>query len=247
MLKYSLVENWLTARPDAYSAQARSTENENKEAIVTRMLNKSTQFKRTEILEVLNNFEDAVIEALIEGNAVNLPLFNTLFSISGVFEGAQDSFDSERHKLNINLTKGVLLREAESKVKFEKAPSILPHPHIQDVRDILSRTVNEKLTANGVIEVRGHHLKIAGDNPACGLWFVGSKGLEIKAEVLIENKPSQLLVLIPDLVKDKYQLKVVSQHTVGGRVLKHPKVFVYPKSLRLVANSIREKKKKIKY
>ena len=231
MLKYSLVENQLTERPDDYSAQTHSVSSLDKEAIIIRMLHRGTLLTRTDILAVLNGFEETITDALLEGNSVNLPLFNTSFSISGVFESPLDNFDGTRHKLNINLTKGILLREAEQKVKFEKTNTPLPLPQIQEIKDSVSGLVNERLTAQGVIELRGYNLKIEGDDTSCGLWFIKENGAETKAEIMVENKPSKIIAMIPALPPAQYQIKVVTQHSGGGVFLKTPKFFIFPKML----------------
>ncbi|MDR2145895.1 MAG: DUF4469 domain-containing protein, partial [Tannerella sp.] len=176
--------------PDDFSAQAHSIATLGKEEIITRILNKGTLLTRTDILAVLNGLEETVVEASLEGYSLTLPLFNTSFSISGVFESPLDTFDGNRHKLNINLTKGTLLRKAEREVKFEKTNTAAALPNIQEVKDSVSNTVNERLTQRGVVEVRGYNLKIDGDSPACGLWFIDQNGAETKAEVIVENKPS---------------------------------------------------------
>ena len=98
MLKYSLLEMLLTDRPDDYSAQTHSIATLDKEAIIKRMLNRGTLLTRTDILAVLNGFEETIAEALLEGYSVTHPLFNTSFSISGVFESPLDTFDGNRHK-----------------------------------------------------------------------------------------------------------------------------------------------------
>ena len=231
VLKYSLVENVLTERPDDLSAQTHSMGSLDREAIMTRMLQKGTLLTRTDIVAVLNNFEETIADALLNGYTVNLPLFNTSFSISGVFESAMDSFDGNRHKLNINLTKGILLRNAEKNVKLEKTAARAPQPTIQEVRDSVSGVVNERLTASGVVELRGYNLRIDGDNPACGLWFVDENGTETKATVIVENKPSRIMAMIPALNAGSYQVKVVTQYTGSAALLKTPKMMVFPKNL----------------
>jgi len=97
----------------------------------------------------------------------------------------------------------------------------------------VSGKVNETLTAGGVIEVRGYNLRIEGDDPSCGLWLVGDNGQEVKATVIIENKPSKIIAMIPALnIGGGFcNVKVVTQHTGGGTLLKTPKTFVYPKPL----------------
>ncbi len=231
MLKYSLVENQLTERPDDYSAQTHPMGSFDKEAIITRMLNRGTSLTRTDILAVINSLEETVAEVLSEGCNINLPLFNTSFSISGVFESPLDNFDGNRHKLNLNLTKGILLREVEKRVKPEKSNSVSPQPQIQEVKDSVSGKVNESLTAGGVIEIRGYNLKIEGDDPSCGLWFVTNDGNETKAEIIIENKPSKIIAMIPNIPNGSYQVKVVTQFAYSSKLLKIPKTFVYPKQL----------------
>ena len=233
MLKYSLNENLLTDRPDDYSAQTHASGSFDMEAIINRMLSRGTLVTRTDVVAVMNNFQEAVVDIVNEGGMINTPLFNTSFSISGVFESPLDSFDGNRHKLNINVTKGVLLRSAEKSVKFEKTGAVTPTPQIQEVKDSISGTVNETLTPNGVVEVYGYNLKLAGDHPTCGLWFVASNGTEVRAEVIIENKPSKIIAMIPNLPQGEWQIKIVTQYSGGGFSLKTPKVFTYPKILRI--------------
>jgi hypothetical protein len=95
----------------------------------------------------------------------------------------------------------------------------------------VSGRVNEILTVGGVIEVRGYNLKIEGDDPACGLWFIPENGIETKAAVMIENKPARIIAMIPQIRHGQCQVKVVTQYTGGGTFLKMPKMFIYPKKL----------------
>ena len=231
MLKYSLNENLLTERPDDYSAQVHPTGTYDKEAIINRMLQRGTLVTRTDIVAVLNNFEETICEITEEGGMANTPLFNTSFSMSGVFDGPMDAYDGNRHKLNVNISKGVKMREIEKKTRFEKTNAVAPLPLIQEVKDSLSGTVNEKLTPNGVVELRGSSIKIDGDKPECGLWFVFEDGTEKKAAVMIENKPARVIAMIPSLVVGEYQVKIVTQHTGSGTLLKTPKTTVFTKTL----------------
>ena len=104
---------------------------------------------------------------------------------------------------------------------------------IQEVKDSVTGSVNEKLMAKGVVEVRGYNLKIEGDDPTCGLWFIDDAGNEHKTVYIIENKPARIIAMIPNLDNGNYRIKVVTQFSVGGRFLRTPKVFVYPKNLQV--------------
>ena len=235
VLKYGIVENNLTENPGEFTAIAYPVASLDMDAIIARMLARGSTITKQDILAVMSAFEDTVIEAHEDGFTVTLRLFNTSFSISGVYEGVNDVFDGNRHKVNLNLTKGVSLRNVEKRVKLEKTNVILPQPQIQEVKDIVSKTTNERLTSKGAVEVRGYNLKLEGDDPACGLWFVGANGQEIKAVDFIDNKPSRITALIPVLTPGLWQLKLATQYIGGGdRLLKKPKVFVYQKNLLVV-------------
>ncbi len=231
MLKYNLVENLLTERPDDYAAQTIPTRSYDKNAVIDLILRRGTLLTRTDVLAVMNGLEETVVDVVRDGGTINLPLFNTSFSISGVFDGPMDSFDSSRHRLNVNLTKGTLLRKAESEVRFAKTDAVTPQPSIVEVRDAVSGATNDVLTPGGVIQLWGANLKIAGDNEANGLWFVPETGDAIKAEVVITNKPSQLIAMIPALAAGNYTVRVVTQSTGGGALLKTPRSYVFERTL----------------
>jgi hypothetical protein len=200
-----------------------------KEAVISEILRRGTLVTKTDAVAVLNAFEEVVVDIAKDGGTVNLPLFNTSFSISGVFENQMDSFDGSRHKLNLNLSKGVLLRDAEKEVKMEKRLGAAPQPNILEVKDALSGKVNESLTPNGVLQVWGNNLKIAGEDPEVGFWFVPSAGSPIKAAVIVTNKPSNLIVVIPALPVGEYTLKIVTQCTSGGVLLIASRTYISDK------------------
>lgn len=231
MLKYNLVENLLTERPDDYSAQTIATRSYDKEAIIDLILRRGSLLTRTDVLAVMNAEEEVIADIVKDGGTINLPLFNTSFSISGVFEGPMDAFDPTRHRLNVNLTKGTTLRKAEAGVRPVKTDAVTPMPGIVEVRDAVSDTTNTQLTPGGVVQLWGSNLKIAGEEAQNGLWFVPETGDAVKAEVLVTNKPSQLIAMIPALAAGNYTIRVTTQNTGGGILLKSPRSYVFEKIL----------------
>jgi hypothetical protein len=231
MLKYVLQENLLTERPDDYVAQVVAEGSYDKESVIKLMLQRGTLVTRTDMLAVLNLFEEVITDLIQNGGTINLPLFNTSFSISGVFASPVDVFDGGRHKLNVNLSKGTLLRDAEMMVKFEKASSSAPAPSIVEVKDVTSGKTNETLTPGGAIQLWGSQLRITGDHADVGLWFVPETGAAVKSTVLITNKPASLIAMIPALAKGIYSVKVVTQYTGGSVLLKTPRINVFNRTL----------------
>lgn len=233
MLKYSLARNLLNVSVDNYTAKAQASGSYDKEAIIANMLRRGSLLTRTDIVAVLNGFEESIADIIHDGGTVNMPLFNTSFSISGVFDGGADNFDHKRHKVNVKFKKGILIRNAEAMIIPEKTGAIAPQLQILEVKDSVSGKVNERLTPGGVLEVWGNNIKIAGDHPECGLYFVPESGEAVKVQVIVQNKPSSLIVLIPMLSVGIYSLKVVTQFT-NGHLLKLPRSCYFNKMLIVV-------------
>ncbi|MDR0729851.1 MAG: DUF4469 domain-containing protein [Prevotellaceae bacterium] len=233
MLNYSLHENLLTDRTDDYSAQAHASTVYTREGVIELMLQRGTLVTKTDIVAVLNNLEETVRFIVENGGQVNTSLFNTGFSISGIFEGVADTFDPLRHRLHVTIHKGTILREVEKKVRLSKISAPSPKPQIIEVRDIVSGRVDDLLTSGGVAELAGVNIRISGSDVACGLYFVAADGTETRAVTLVMNKPSRVVVLIPALAAGEYRVKITTQYS-GGKEWKAPKTMVFDKALRVL-------------
>lgn len=92
--------------------------------------------------------------------------------------------------------------------------------------------LNNLLTPGGVVMLWGSNLKIGGDNPDMGLWFVPETGNAVKAEVIITNKPASLIAMIPaTLTPGNYTLRVTTQFNGTRRGLIAPRVSTYDRVL----------------
>ena len=227
MIKYHLVENHLTERAEDYTAQVQGIQSFDKNALVERMLQKGTLLTKTDIVAVLNGLEETVIDILREGGSITLPLFHTGFSISGVFEGAMDSFDANRHSIHVNVARGSLLRDLQSELKAEKESAPAPSNTIIEVKDSVSGKVNESLTAGGVAELFGTGIKISGDGASNGVYFVKDDGTKVKVTTIVQNNPSNLIVVVPVLEAGTYTTEVITQYTGSGTVLKTQRSIVF--------------------
>ena len=235
MLKYSLRENLLTPAPDDYMAQAADVRSYTLDEIIDLMMDKGTTLTRADVAATLQVYGEVCSSLIKDGAALNTPLMNTALSISGVFNGANDSFDKKRHTVNLNLTAGTLLRDAVTKVKCEKTEAASTDPYITEVADIVSGKVNEVLTKGGVVQLTGSRLKFKADDTAQGIFFVLETGEAVRAAVIAENKPARLMAIIPaDLAAGTYYIEVRSKHSGGGKPLKAVKAGRFAKPLTVV-------------
>ena len=236
MLKYCLRENLLTPAPDDYMAQAADVRSYTLDEIINLMMEKGTTLTRADVAATLQVYGEVVSAIIKDGSAVNTPLMNTSMSISGVFDGANDSFDKKRHTVNLNITAGTLLRDAVTKVKCEKTEGASTDPYITEVTDIVSGKVNEVLTKGGVVQLVGSRLKFDVKDTAQGIFFVPETGAPVRAAVIAENKPARLMAIIPaDLPAGTYYIEVRTKILEGNKSGKTLKTGRFNKALTVAA------------
>jgi hypothetical protein len=80
------------------------------------------------------------------------------------------------------------------------------------------------------VHILGHKIKVEGDDPACGVWFVNqADNSRTKiTEHLAVNRTSELVGVIPPLTAGTYRLEVVTQFSSGSFVLKDPRTITVP-------------------
>ena len=231
MLKYALRENLLTAAPDDFMAQVQDVRSYTLDEIIDAMMQKGSTLTRADVSAVLQIYGEVCASVIADGCALNTPLMNTALSISGVFNGANDAFDKKRHTVNLNITAGTALKAALGKIKCEKTGTVSTDPYINEVKDIVSGTINTTLTKGGVVQITGSRLKFDQKDTAQGIFFVPETGAPVRATVIAENKPARLMAIIPaDLAAGTYYIEVRTKYTVGGKPLKTAKIgrFIKP-------------------
>ena len=236
MLKYCLRENLLTPAPDDYMAQAADVRSYTLDEIIDLMMEKGSTLTRADVAATLQVYGEVVSAIIKDGSAVNTPLMNTSMSISGVFDGANDSFDKKRHTVNLNITAGTLLRDAVTKVKCEKTEGVSTDPYITEVTDIVTGTANTTLTKGGVVQLVGARLKFDAKDTAQGIFFVPETGNPVRAAVIAENKPARLMAIIPaDLAAGTYYIEVRTKILEGNKSGKTLKTGRFNKALTVAA------------
>ncbi|WP_444819200.1 DUF4469 domain-containing protein [Treponema denticola] len=236
MLKYCLRENLLTPAPDDYMAQAADVRSYTLDEIIDLMMEKGSTLTRADVAATLQVYGEVCSLLIKDGCALNTPLMNTSMSISGVFDGANDSFDKKRHTVNLNITAGTLLRDAVTKVKCEKTEGVSTDPYITEVTDIVTGAVNTTLTKGGVVQLVGSRLKFDAKDEAQGIFFVPETGEAVRAAVIAENKPARVMAIIPaDLPAGTYYIEVRTKLAEGGKALKNLKTGRFAKALTVTA------------
>ena len=238
MLKYALRENLLTPQPNDYMAQVTDSRSYNLEQIIDKMIERGSTLTKADITAAMQVYTETVCSLLEEGLQINTPLINTSMSISGVFEGATDSFDTSRHTVNINITPGTKLKETLSKVKTQKVEAASTDPFVTEVKDIVSGKVNESLTKGGILQAVGARLKFDNSDEAQGVFLVPETGSAVRCGVVAENKPARVMAMIPaDITAGTYYLEIRSKMNAARSSGKSLKVGRFGKILTILGTT----------
>ncbi|MGI5174694.1 hypothetical protein H0R92_13995, partial [Treponema sp. OMZ 840] len=144
--------------PDDFMAQVTDSQVFTLEDIIDRMVKRGTTVTRTDLAALMQLYTQECTYIVEEGGTLNTPLINTSYSISGVFDGADDSFDSKRHTVNLNITAGTALKGALTKTKAAKTETASTNPYITAACDKLNGGT-DTIKIGSVMEIIGSRLK----------------------------------------------------------------------------------------
>jgi hypothetical protein len=100
--------------------------------------------------------------------------------------------------------------------------------YIDEFIDVEANSINGTATAGNQFIIHGHKIKIAGDDPTVGVYFVHAEDVppgKEKATRIAENSANKIIGIIPSLPGSPVRLEIRTQFSgSGGNFLKAPRV-----------------------
>jgi hypothetical protein len=169
---------------------------------------------------------------------VNTGWYNASTHIKGVFTSPTESFDPAKHTVAVEFRQGAELRRDLGMVSVNVLGKAESGFYIGEVVDLRTGSVNDLLTPGRNAKIAGGKLKVEGDDPSCGVYFVNqADGTRVKVEAadIVENAPAHLLIIVPALVAGTYQLEAITQYGGSGKPLKAPRAAAFDRLLTVAA------------
>ena len=229
-----LYENFLTENPDDYAARVASERSLGTGQICESAVNRgSANIPAAAMQHAVEEFLKEMAWLLCDGYSVNTGYFTVSPSIKGVFYSPNEQFDPRRHTLLFQFNQGEKLRKELPAIEVRILGVADSGIGIVQVTDVKSGSVNDLLTPNRTLKIAGSKLKLVGEHPSVGVYFVDrttGERFRVDPSDIVINNPSELIVTIPELVAGAYTLEVTSQF--GGTLpLKEPRTAVFGKAL----------------
>ncbi|MCE5331272.1 MAG: DUF4469 domain-containing protein [Bacteroidales bacterium] len=233
-VKAQLYLNWLTDDPNDYSARVISERSLSIVDICRTAVTRGGATRSVDDMEsIVNVFFKEMAYQLCDGFSVNTGFFTATPLLRGVFNDPKETFNPEKHSLLFQFNQGEQLRKELANVSIVITGVGESSIAIERVLDVKTGSVNDLITPNRNLRIKGYKLKLAGEHPDVGVYFVNtatSARTKVAPDEIVDNNPSELVVFTPDLAAGTYSLEVISQYS-GSVLLKEPRTAVFDKPL----------------
>jgi hypothetical protein len=181
------------------------------------------------MVDAVNAYFDEAFYQLADGFSVENDYFSIHPKIGGTFDHADAKADKEKNPVDFAFRKRQELRNALSRITVEIEGAAESGAYIAEALDVASGTADERLTSGGVLTLLGSRIKIAGDDPSCGLYLVNAAdGAAVKVTGnFVENHPARISAQLPSLPAGTYRIRIITQYTSGNTFLKEPRQIDY--------------------
>ncbi|MFT3739252.1 MAG: DNA-binding domain-containing protein [Breznakibacter sp.] len=226
-------KNVLTPDPNDYVAVPVTVGSVGVTGIVDELEKEGMELKRETVIDVVTRFNRKAAELLVSGHNVNTGLVYMRPVIKGAFYGK--TWNPETNSLIASITQGADLRTAIAETAVVILGEQSDPLEITSLTDTVTGKTDGTLTQGRNAEIKGSYLKIAGDDPSCGVAFTNTATGTVTrldpADIVI-NEPSRLLIFVPALPgAGEYELSVTTQYSGGNTTLKQPRSVIFGASV----------------
>jgi len=233
-IKAQLYDNVLTENPNDFLARVRSEKSLDVKDICDSAKERGgADISAAAMEHAVNLWLKEMAYNLCDGFSINTGWFTATVSIRGVFDKPTETFNPQKHSVLFEFTQGSKMRQELDNVTVDILGVADASLFIGQVLDVKTGSINDLLTPNRNLKISGYKLKIVGDSPQNGIYFVRQEGeerIKVDATDIVTNNPSELVIVIPPLETGKYHLEVTTQYAISS-LLKEPRTCVFDKNL----------------
>ncbi|MDR2087127.1 MAG: DUF4469 domain-containing protein, partial [Dysgonamonadaceae bacterium] len=172
---------------------------------------------------------------LCDGFSINTGWFTASVHIKGVFNSLVEKFNPQKHHVLFEFHQGTELRKELSTVTVDILGLADSGISIAQVVDVKSGSVNDLLTPGRNLKITGHKIRVVGDEPGVGILFRSQDDPDavfpVETDDIVVNNPSEVMIIIPDLITDTYKLEITTQFSNDAKLLKAPRTAIFDKVL----------------
>jgi hypothetical protein len=227
-IKVKLYPNYLAAVLGLYLARTNNEASLTIEQICVALKNRGGfTGNYDDLVEHIHQFLDEAVYQLCDGFEVNMGYFSIHPNVGETFDKVNEAHDVQKHPVTFHFRARAPLRVLAERIVVEIEGLADVTGYIDEFVDVSTESMNDALTPGGQFSIVGHKIKIAGDKPEIGAYFVSVSDSSQRIKVsghLAENTANKLIGIVPVLNAGSWKLEIVTQYSSGNTFLKEPRV-----------------------
>jgi len=181
------------------------------------------------LVEYVKCFFREMAYELCDGYAVNTGYYSVYPNIGGTFNSAKEPFKPEKNRISFHYRTNAELRKLIKEIDVEIAGVSDANAFIYEFTDTEEELAERVYSPGNMFSLLGRKIKIEGDDPSCGVYFVPlddpSKAVKVKR--IAENTHTKIIGIAPDTGYTNNRIEIRTQYTGCKKTpLKEPRVIV---------------------
>ena len=180
-----------------------------------------------DLVKNVNQFFDEMAFLLCDGFAVNTGYFSIHPNIGGTFNSANESHDHTKNPISFRFRPRTKFRNLIDRIAVVIEGVADTSGCISGFLDYDENSVNAVFTPGNQFCITGHKIKIAGEDPSCGVYFVPADdpSKAVKVTRLAENNPTRITGIAPKTESVHNSIEIRTQYAGSGTyMLKTPRI-----------------------
>lgn len=224
LIRLQIKDNTITSQdPEDKLFEVVSQGNLGQDAIVEEIV-ETIGGEPTYIKRVLLKEKQIIKRALLMGQHVSNELFSAKILCRGL--ASDGRWNPQVNSLYVNFQQSKELRDALKNLSIRIIGAKQETRYISSCRSLSVKRKEGEIVAGDSVEILGKNIKVVGSHSTVGIELVDSKDniVRIAKEQIVLNKPSRLILLLPDdLSSGIYKLNITTQYSAGSQLLKRPR------------------------
>jgi hypothetical protein len=179
-----------------------------------------------DLVEYIRQFFDEAAYQLCDGYAVNMRYFSVHPNVGGTFNSVNEAHNGKKHPVTFRFRTRSALRKLVEHIVIEIEGIADCSGWIDEFIDTDEESINTLYAPGDQFVLHGNKIKVAGDDPACGVYFVPvddpSKAVRITR--IAENNPSKIIGIAPQTQYKYNKVEIRTQYNgTSNTFLKSPR------------------------
>jgi len=163
----------------------------------------------------LRQYYDEVAHLLCDGYAVTNGYYTVYPNIGGSFNSVNEAHDYEKHPIDFRFSACVKLRELAKNITVNVEGLADASGYIDTFTDYDANSVNDVFAPGHQFAIHGSKIKIAGESPDNGVYFVPAEDLSraVKVTRIGENTQAKVTGIVPEVGHGLYRIEIKTQYS----------------------------------